>query len=62
MAWLYRYPGAAALAPFPLAIPQALNILACWLRAGVLEPLLLFPGLLAARFAYALGMTVGGLR
>ncbi len=62
MAWLYRYPGVTALASFPLAIPQALYILACWLRAGVLEPLLLFPGVLAARLAYALGMTVGGLR
>lgn len=62
MAWLYRFPRLLVLASFPLALPQAAYILGCWVRAGILEPLWMSPGILAARLAYAAGMTVGGMR
>jgi glycosyltransferase involved in cell wall biosynthesis len=60
MAWLYRYPRAMIVASFPLAFPHTVYILGCWLRAGVFEPLLMTPAILASRLAYAAGMTVGG--
>jgi len=60
--WLYRYPGLLIAASLPLAPLQALYIAGCWLRVGVIEPLVLFPVLLAARLAYGLGMMVGGIR
>jgi hypothetical protein len=61
-AWQYRYPRLSLLAAFPLAPLHAAYIAGCWLRAGVLEPALVFPILLAARFVYAAGTVVGGLR
>jgi glycosyltransferase involved in cell wall biosynthesis len=62
MAWLYRYPRLVILASFPLAFAHAAYILWCWLRAGVFEPVLMTPAILASRFAYAAGMAVGGTR
>jgi glycosyltransferase involved in cell wall biosynthesis len=62
LAWLYRFPRTLVAAAFPLALLQTVYITGCWVRAGVLEPLLHLPGILAARLAYAAGMTVGGLR
>jgi len=62
MAWLYRYPR-SLIALAPASVPlQALYIVACWVRAGVLEPLVMLPLVLAARAAYAAGMLVGGIR
>ena len=37
-------------------------IVGCWLRAGVLEPLLMLPAVLAARLAYSMGLAAGGVR
>ena len=62
MAWLYRYPRVLIALSVPIAIAQAGYILMCWLRVGRLEPLLMFPAVVAARFAYAAGMVVGGVR
>ncbi len=62
MAWVYRYPRLLIATSFPLAPVQAVYIVACWLRAAVIESLFMFPAVLAARFAYAAGMTAGGLR
>jgi glycosyltransferase involved in cell wall biosynthesis len=62
MAWLYRYPRLVILASFPLAFAHTAYILGCWLRAGVFEPVLMTPAILASRFAYAAGMAVGGTR
>ncbi len=59
--WIYRFPRTLIVASLPLAVPQALYITWCWVRAGVLEPLLLLPAVLAARAAYALGMVAGGV-
>lgn len=62
LAWLYRHPAVLiALAPASTLV-QALYIVACWLRVGIFEPLLMLPAVLAARAAYALGMMVGGFR
>lgn len=62
MPWLYRYPRLLIAASIPLALAQAVYIVGCWLRAGVVEPLFAFPVILAARMAYAGGMMAGGLR
>jgi glycosyltransferase involved in cell wall biosynthesis len=62
MAWIYRWPRILIASGLPLAPVQTLYVVVTWLRAGVFEPLLMFPGVLAARIAYGLGMTVGGLR
>ena len=61
-AWLYRFPRLLIALSLPLAPFQATYVVACWLRAGVLEPLLMSPAVLAARLAYSAGMTIGGLR
>ena len=37
-------------------------ILGCWLRARVVEPLLMLPAVLAARLAYSAGLVAGGIR
>jgi hypothetical protein len=62
MAWLYRYPAFLIAGSIPLAIFSAGYIVGCWLRAGVLEPLIMLPAVLAARIAYSLGLVAGGLR
>ena len=62
VAWLYRHPR-LLIATSILRVPlETIYIVACWLRAGRLEPLLALPAVFAARLAYATGMTVGGLR
>jgi len=61
-AWLYRYPYLVLLASIPLVPLQAGYIVACWLRAGIWEPLAFAPVVLAARMAYTAGLVVGGLR
>ena len=62
MAWLYRRPGVLVAASLPLAAASAVYITACWVRVGVLEPLLAFPVVLAARLAYSAGLIAGGVR
>jgi glycosyltransferase involved in cell wall biosynthesis len=62
MAWLYRHPALLVAASIPLAILSTGYIIGCWLRAGVLEPLLMLPAVLAARLAYSAGLIAGGLR
>jgi glycosyltransferase involved in cell wall biosynthesis len=62
LAWVYRHPALILVASIPLALASAGYIAWCWLRAGVLEPLLLLPGILAARTAYSAGLTLGGIR
>jgi len=62
LAWLYRSPRLLIAASVPLAFAQTAYIIGCWLRVGVVEPLLMAPFVLASRFAYVAGMTVGGLR
>lgn len=62
MAWLYRYPRLLIAAALPLAIVHTFFIIACWARAGVFEPVVMSPLILASRFAYMTGMSVGGIR
>ena len=62
LAWVYRYPALLVLASLPLALGSTAYIVACWLRAGVLEPLLMLPAVLAARLAYSAGLVAGGIR
>lgn len=62
MAWLYRWPVLTILASGPLALAHTGYIVWCWMRAGVYEPLLMLPGILVSRVAYAAGMVVGGVR
>jgi glycosyltransferase involved in cell wall biosynthesis len=61
-AWVYRYPALLVAASLPLALASTLYILACWVRAGVLEPVLMAPVVLAARLAYSAGLIAGGVR
>ncbi len=61
-AWVYRYPSLLMLTSLPLAIASAGYVIACWLQAGKLEPVLMAPLVLAARLAYSAGLVAGGLR
>jgi glycosyltransferase involved in cell wall biosynthesis len=61
-AWIYRYPALLVAAGLPLAVGSAGYILWCWVRAGMLEPLLMAPVVLAARLAYSAGLVAGGIR
>lgn len=61
-AWIYSYPALLVAASLPLAVGSTGYILWCWLRAGVLEPLLMAPAVLAARLAYSAGLVAGGIR
>jgi glycosyltransferase involved in cell wall biosynthesis len=61
-AWIYRYPVLLVAAGLPLAVGSAGYILWCWVRAGMLEPLLMAPVVLAARLAYSAGLVAGGIR
>jgi hypothetical protein len=45
-----------------LAIVHTGYIIACWLRAGVFEPVVMLPAVLASRIAYATGLSVGVIR
>lgn len=62
MAWLYRHPRLLIAASAPLAFAHTAYIIGCWARAGVFEPLLMLPAILASRIAYTAGMAVGGVR
>lgn len=61
-AWVYRYPALLVAASLPLALGTTGYILWCWTRAGVLEPLVMAPAVLAARLAYSAGLVAGGVR
>jgi glycosyltransferase involved in cell wall biosynthesis len=62
LAWLYRRPALLVAGSIPLAFATTAYILSCWVRVGVWEPLLMVPGVLAARMAYSAGLVTGGLR
>lgn len=62
LAWVYRYPALLVLASLPLAVATTAYIGWCWLRAGLLEPVLMLPTVLAARLAYSAGLVAGGVR
>lgn len=62
MAWLYRHPCLLIVLAPASALLQTLYIVACWLRAGALEPFVMLPVLFVARAAYTAGMVVGGIR
>jgi glycosyltransferase involved in cell wall biosynthesis len=61
-AWVYRYPALLVGASLPLALASAAYIIGCWVRAGVLEPVLMAPVIVAARLAYSSGLVAGGVR
>jgi hypothetical protein len=61
-AWIYRYPRLLIALSLPLAFAHTAFILGCWMRAGVFEPVLMAPAVLASRIAYATGMAAGGLQ
>ena len=61
LSWLYRYPRLLIVSSVPLVFVHTLYILGCWMRAGVFEPVLMLPAVLASRFAYMAGMVVGGV-
>lgn len=60
--WIHRHPRLLILASVPLAFVHTGFILGCWVRAGLFEPLLMAPAVLASRLAYATGMAVGGVQ
>ncbi|HET7584837.1 MAG TPA: glycosyltransferase [Gemmatimonadaceae bacterium] len=62
VATLYRHPRLLVAAALPLSAAHTLHALTSWMRAGRVEPLVLAPGILAARIAYACGMMIGGIR
>jgi hypothetical protein len=59
---VYDHPILLVAAALPLALATTGYIAWCWVRAGVLEPLLMLPVVLAARIAYSAGLVAGGLR
>lgn len=60
LAWIYRFPVLLIIGSVPLGFAHTAYIVGAWARAGVWEPLLMLPGVLASRMAYAAGMAVGG--
>jgi hypothetical protein len=62
LAWVYRYPALLVVASVPLALGTAAYITGCWVRAGVFEPVLMLPWVLAARAAYSAGLVAGAIR
>ena len=61
-AWVYRHPGLLVAGSLPIALGTTAYILGCWIRARVVEPLLMLPAVLAARLAYSAGLVAGGIR
>lgn len=61
-AWIYRHPILLVAAALPIAVASTGYVVACWVRAGVLEPLLMLPVILTARLAYSAGLAAGGIR
>jgi len=61
LSWIYRYPRLLIAASLPLAFAHTAFILGCWVRAGVFEPVVMLPAVLASRIAYSAGMAVGGI-
>lgn len=61
LSWLYRYPRLLIVLSLPLVLVHTVYILGCWMRAGVFEPVLMLPVVLASRVAYMAGMVVGGI-
>jgi glycosyltransferase involved in cell wall biosynthesis len=59
---VYRHPGLLVAASLPLAFGTTAYIVWCWARAGVLEPVLMLPAVLAARVAYSAGLVAGAVR
>lgn len=62
MAWLYRYPILLIAAAPLLAVAHTIYILGCWVRAGRFEPAIMLPVIFLSRFAYALGVAMGGIQ
>jgi glycosyltransferase involved in cell wall biosynthesis len=62
LAWVYRYPALLVAASLPLALGTTLYIEWCWVRAGLLEPVMMLPAVLAARLAYSAGLAAGAVR
>lgn len=61
-AWIYRHPILLVAAALPIGLASTGYVVGSWVRAGVLEPLLMLPVILAARLAYSAGLTAGGIR
>ena len=61
-AWVYRHPSLLVLGSVPLAVATTAYIVGCWVRARMLEPLVMLPAVLAARLAYSTGLVAGGIR
>lgn len=59
---LYEFPHLLVLGSVPLSLASTGYVLQRWVAARKLEPVLLFPAVLAARTAYAAGMAMGGIR
>lgn len=62
LAWIYEHPSLLVLASLPIALASTVYVVGCWARAGVFEPLLMWPAVLAARLAYSTGLAIGGIR
>ena len=62
LSWIYRYPALLVAGSLPLALGTSAYVLFCWVRAGVLEPVLMLPAVVAARLAYSAGLVAGGIR
>jgi GT2 family glycosyltransferase len=62
LAGVYRHPALLVAASLPLALGTTAYIVWCWLRVGVLEPVLMLPAVLAARAAYSAGLAAGAIR
>lgn len=58
----YRHPWLLVAGALPMALPLSFYIVITWARAGVLEPILWWPAILASRVSWALGLMIGGAR
>lgn len=62
IAWLYCYPLLLIAATPLIVVAHTVYLLACWVREGWFEPMIVLPVILLSRFAYTLGMSVGGIQ
>jgi glycosyltransferase involved in cell wall biosynthesis len=62
LGWLYRFPLLGVLLGPVVSVASTPYVIACWLRAGVIEPLFMLPLVFLARCSHGLGTMVGGAR
>lgn len=60
-AWAYNHPLLLSVLSLLMSPLSSIYITACWLRAGIIEPLVAFPVIFLTRLVYGFGACFGGL-